>query len=61
MRRKKTLTQNNLKKEEIIIFSQMFLTECADNNDISGLELFNTLIHSVIYEQCLCSLRLEAS
>lgn len=31
-----------------------------DNNDISGLELFNTLFHGVIYEQCLLQFKISS-
>jgi hypothetical protein len=33
---------------------------CADNNDINGLELFNTLFHTVIYEQCLLQVKIRS-
>ena len=32
----------------------------ADNNDINGLELFNTLFHNVIYEQCLLQFKISS-
>ena len=56
MRRGKFLYKITWRKD----YSSSAQCFCADSNDINDLELFNTLFHNVIYEQCLLQFKISS-